>query len=84
MRDYLNGILSFIGAESLTDEEFDSIDLENTDDPVANYNALLGVLESRDLVSSMVKRLEYYFLAKGVEVSPPNTARSNILVGSCL
>jgi hypothetical protein len=82
MRDYLNGVLSFIGAESLTDEEFESIDLEVFTDLVANYNALLIVLQDREVVSSMTSRLENYFLAKGAAVSTPNNARSNIFVGS--
>lgn len=82
MRDYLDAILSFIGAESLTDEEFESIDLEDTDDQVANYNSLVEVLRARDLVSDMISRLRYYFLAQGVAVSEPVTATSNIFVGA--
>lgn len=84
MRDYLDDILEFIGAESLTDEEFSSITLENTDNQVANYNSLLSILVSREVVSDMTSRLQYYFLAKGVSVSAPVTATSNIFVGSCL
>lgn len=85
MRDDLNAILIFIGAESLTNEEFDSITLENMDDQVANYNALLSVLQSRELVSDMTTRLQNYFLAKGVQVSPPGKpATSNIFVGVSL
>jgi hypothetical protein len=84
MRDYLNAVLSFIGSESLTDDEFDSIDLEDTNDQVANYNSLLSILQARDVVSGMTTRLQYYYLAKGVEVSAPNNAVSNIFVGSPL
>ncbi len=82
MRDYLDGVLSFIGAESLTDEEFDSITLENILDLVANYNALLVVLQDREVVSDMTSRLQNYYLAKGAAVSEPNNSRSNIFVGS--
>lgn len=84
MRDYLNAVLTFIGAESLTDDEFDAIELENTLDQVANYNALLDVLQARELVSDMTSRLEHYYLAKGVQVTTPNNAVSNIYVGGCL
>jgi len=86
MRDYLNGILSFIGAESLTDEEFNSIGIENTDDQIAVYQALLGVLQSRDLVSDdMTMRLQNYFLAKGVAVvKVTKLPVSNIFVGASL
>ncbi len=84
MRDYLNAILEFIGAESLTDEEFDSITLEDTEDQVANYNALLVILQARELVSDMASRLQHYFLAQGVSVSAPVSAVSNIFVGAVL
>lgn len=84
MRDYLNGILSFIGAESLTDEEFGSITLDSTEDQIAVYNVLLTIIESRDLVSQMSSRLRYYFLAKGVQVEEPSAPTSNIFVGSPL
>jgi hypothetical protein len=84
MRDYLNAILQFIGAESLTDEEFDSIDLESTEDQVAVYNVLLAILEARELVSEMRARLQNYFLAQGTQVSLPAAAVTNIFVGGCI
>ncbi len=84
MREYFDGVLEFIGAESLTDEEFESIDLENVLDLVANYNALLVILQDREVVSSMTSRLQYYYLAKGAAVSTPVNARSNIFVGADL
>lgn len=85
LRGYLNSILAFIGAESLTDEEFESLpeDLEQTDD-LAVYQALLGVLEARENVSSSIDRLNHYFLAMGTAVGEPETAVSNIFVGSSL
>ncbi len=82
MRDYFNGVLSFIGAESLTDEEFDSIALEVSTDLVANYNALLIILQDREVVSTMTSRLKNYYLAKGAEVSEPDNSISNIFVGA--
>lgn len=86
MRDYLNAILNFIGAESLTDEEFNALTLENTDDQIAVYQALLGVLQSRDLVSDdMTMRLQSYFLAKGIAVvKVEKIPVSNIFVGASL
>ncbi len=84
MREYLDGILSFIGTESLTDEEFGTIDLESTEDQIAVYDVLLGVIHSRELVSDMTMRLQNYFLAKGVQVVEVKVAVSNILVGAVL
>lgn len=84
MRDYLNGILSFIGSESLTDEEFSSITVTDQNDHLAVYDALLSVLEARDSVSDMTSRLMHYFQAKGVAVSQPVLAKSNIFVGGSL
>lgn len=84
VRGYLNSVLAFIGAESLTDEEFETITLENIDDLVANYEALLGILESRDAVSEMTARLQYYYMAQGVQVVPASLAQSNIFVGGAL
>lgn len=84
MRAYLNSILSFIGAESLTDEEFSTITVTDQDDHVAVYDQLLLVVQARDLVSTMPQRLMAYFVAKGIAVSTPVVARSNIFVGSCL
>jgi hypothetical protein len=85
MRDYLDEILSFIGSESLTDEEFTSITLEDTLDQIANYNALLTLLHSRESVSETKARLQYYFLAKGIKVTTQHiSGMSNIFVGSAL
>jgi hypothetical protein len=88
MRDDLNDILSFIGAESLTDEEFNSISLEYTDDPIAVYEALISVLESRENVSLLPSRLRYFFLAQGIDLGLPENSSasrgSNIFVGSDL
>lgn len=84
MRDYLNAILEFIGVESLTDDEFDAIDLESTEDQVVVYNVLLGVLETRELISEMRLRLQNYFLAKGVAVDLPAAPVTNIFVGGCI
>ncbi len=84
VRGYLNSILLFIGAESLTDEEFEDIDLDSTEDPIEVYNVLLGVLESRELISEMSSRLQDYFTAQGVAVTLPAAPVTNIFVGGAL
>ncbi len=88
MRDFLDAILAFIEAESLTDLEFDALDPDLVQDYTKEiYLALRAVLEARELVSDAVKRLKLYFIAKGVDVhtavSIP-TPNSNIFIGSGL
>lgn len=84
MRDFLDEILEFIGSESLTDEEFETVseDLE-ADFTKEVYDALRAVLESRENVSGQVKRLTDYFTAKGITLSASTipTPNSNILFG---
>jgi hypothetical protein len=84
MRSFLDAILSFIGAASLTDEEFDSVTITVQDYSVQTYQALLEVIDNRELVSTVRYRLTYYFRARGVDVSPSSVGRSNILVGGLL
>ena len=83
MRTFLNAVLSFIGRESLTDEEFASIPSGLAQSySQESFNALKGILIARGNGSS-VKRLEGVFVAKGVNVSGA-VASSNIFVGSAL
>lgn len=82
MRAILDAILLFIGAESLTDLEYSSIELDSAGYNEETYAALLGVLDSRESVSSMKERLKYTFLAKGVAVEDPDSAKSNIFIGA--
>lgn len=87
MRDFLDAILDFIGSESLTDEEFESIDEELEADYTKEvYLALKGVLEARESVSGQPKKLKLYFVAKGIDVSDTSsvTPKSNIFIGSKL
>lgn len=87
MRTFLDAILAFINAESLTDEEFESIELTEQVYTKEVYLALRTILEARELVSDQVKRLKLYFIAKGVDVSSTPTvptAKSNIFIGSGL
>lgn len=82
MRAILNAILSFIGAESLTDDEFDAIDIEDEDSNQERYEALLAILVARESVTDMAARLEYYYLAKGIAFGSADVGNSNIFVGS--
>lgn len=91
MRDFLDAILSFINAESLTDEEFNSDAISELPEPPAYtkevYLALREVLEARENVSDQVKRLKLYFIAKGVDISSTPTVptpKSNIYIGDGL
>lgn len=84
MRDFLDAILAFIESESLTDEEFDTITLDEPEYTKEVYEALKAVLLSRESVSGQGKRLKLYFVAKGVNVddSDPRPAASQIFIGS--
>lgn len=89
MRSFLNAILAFISSESLTDEEFTLIEaLELTQAYTKEvYLALRNVLEARENVSGQVKKLKFYFIARGVDVSATPTIptpNSNIFIGSAL
>lgn len=87
MRSFLDAILAFINAESLTDEEFEGIELTEQVYTKDTYLALREVLEARESVSDQVKRLKLYFVAKGVDVSSTPavpTPKSNIYIGSGL
>ena len=84
MRDFIDAILSFIGASSLTDDEFATFTISIESYTAALYLEILSVLDSRELVSSTRDRLTYYFQARGVEVVESSPARSNIYAGSGL
>ena len=86
MRDFLDAILDFIDAASLTDVEFDALDTALVQAYSKEiYLALRDILEARDSVSDTVKRLKLYFIAKGVDISDTPkipTPHSNIFIGS--
>lgn len=91
LRNFLDEILDFIGSESLTDEEFETVEaVEPTVEETytkETYLALKSVLEARDSVSGQPKKLKLYFIAKGVDLSDAGAAKtptSNIFVGSKL
>lgn len=81
MRAFLNAILSFLGAASLTDVEFDALSIETYGYDAATYNALLAVVDGRESVSDARDRLRYFFLAKGIVISESSSGKSNILIG---
>ena len=87
MRDWLNAILGFIGTTSLTDIEYAGMNLLNVETQIysqAAYDALAGVLAGRENVSQMQARLVGVFKAKGTDVNPAVTAKTNILLGMAL
>jgi len=84
MRDFFNAILAFIVAESLTDEEFETCTSELPIYDQGTYDDLARVLESREAVSTMQDRLLAYYEAKGVDISPADTGKSNIYLGDVL
>lgn len=87
MREFLDSILTFIQSESLTDEEFETIELEDESYTVETYLALRTILEAREGVSDQVERLRTYFMARGVDVNATPevpTPVSNIFIGSPL
>lgn len=81
MRSFINAILSFIGSESLTDEEFDGLTITVYGYDQATYEAIDAVIAARDSSSNMRTRLGYYFQAKGVSITSVSQAQSNIFIG---
>jgi hypothetical protein len=81
MRSFLNAILAFIGAESLTDEEFDSVEATAQSYNQASYDDLSRIVLARDGVSTIHDRLNYYYLARGVEIEESDTAKSEVFIG---
>jgi hypothetical protein len=87
MRTFINGIFSFIGSESLTDEEFDALPEGLTQTYSRElYDAMRGILIGRESISTQGKKLKAYFGIKGLDVwnevaRPP---ASQILVGKAL
>lgn len=84
MRDFLDEILSFIAASSLTDEEFETVQSEITIYDQSTYDDLARILNTRDAVSTYQARLLAYYTAKGVTVTAATTGSSNIYIGSVL
>lgn len=84
MRDFLNGILSVIVATSLTDEEFATVTATLPIYDQASYDDLSAILLGRESVSVYQDRLLAYYQARGAEITPAKTGKSNILIGGAL
>jgi hypothetical protein len=83
MRDFLDAILEFIDSESLTDNEFNSIDLDDEEYTFEVYQALRTIIDDRETVTDQAAKLIAYFTARGVDVSgeTAETPKSNIFIG---
>ena len=88
MRAFLDSILDFINSESLTDLEFEGMELPESPGYTQEiYTALKLVLEGRESVSGATKRLKLFFIAKGVDLTSPGstpTPKSQIYIGDGL
>lgn len=84
MRDFVDAILAFIDSESLNDDEFDLITETSQTYTSALYTEVMLVLDSRESVSSTRDRLTAYFTARGVAVTAPAAAQSQIFLGAGL
>ncbi len=84
MRDFLNSVLAFINATSLTDGEFDTVEATVAIYSQETYDDLARILETRESVSTMQERLIAVYAAKGVDVSEAETGKTNIYLGDVL
>lgn len=90
LRDDLDEILSFIGAETLTDEEFDTAEglIETPSNDSEVYEALIAILDSRELVSDYTDKLTAYYAAQGIKFGSAAVSdikpKSNIFIGGGL
>lgn len=84
MRDFLDAILAFIGAESMTDDEYATITSTLPLYDQESYDDLSRILVSRESVSVYHDRLLGYYEARGVDIDPAETGKSNIFLGSTL
>ncbi len=81
MREILNSGLTFIGAESLTDDEWESVEDLDLSENVDRYTTLDGILFARESVSTIRDRLRNYYMAKGTDLPTVASGSSNVLVG---
>ena len=84
MRDFIDAILAEIGTASLSDEEYDGLEIQSAAYDQATYDAIANILELREAVSTLSDKLIAYFGIKGVDLAPVATGKSNILVGAVL
>lgn len=84
MRDFLDAILAFIDAASLSDDEFNSLTITSYAYDQETYDALFAILKARDSVSTLLDRLAGTFIAKGATITKGDSGQSQIYVGSVL
>lgn len=84
MRDFLNGILAFIVAEYLTDDEYATVTAELPLYDQTTYDDLSRILVARESVSTLQDRLYAYYTAKGVDITRAQTGKSDIYLGDAL
>lgn len=84
MRDFFDAILAFIVAESMTDDEFATVESELPIYDQGTYDDLSRILEGREAVSTMQERLLAYYTAKGVSINAASTGKSDIFLGAVL
>lgn len=84
MRNFLNNILLFIASETLTDQEFETVQSIHLLYDQSTYNDLLNILNSRDSIGPYQDRLLNFYQAKGVPIVAGKSAKSNIYIGSAL
>jgi hypothetical protein len=86
LRNFLNAILAFIGAESLTDLEFNSLSSELVEGySLETFEALKAIIEVREGVTDEVERLTYFYMLKGIDVAGiGQRALSEIFIGAAI
>lgn len=84
MREFLNSILNFIGLSYLTDDEFNSLEIDAAGWDNVTYLALDSIVAARDSVSDARQRLRYVFQSKGVAIEDLDLGQSQIFIGSPL
>lgn len=86
-RSVCDQILRFIGAESLTDDEWATLTVTVNSTGLEVYQALYGVLDARGSTAAMMDRLACYFKAKGIDIvveTEREPGQPHILIGSDL
>mgnify|MGYP003423022919 CR=1 FL=1 len=84
MRAFLNAILAVIGATSLTDGEFATVEATVADYTQATYDDLARILEARESVSLTMARLLSYYEARGALIEAWDAGKTNIFIGAVL
>jgi hypothetical protein len=84
MRDFLDTILNYLGATSLTNDEFDSVTATVQAYDQASYDDLARILTERESMSDTLDRLLYLYKSKGFTPNEYDDGGSNIFVGAPL